>query len=289
MKTEQTIRIAFILNAVFSIFELIGGMIIGSAAILSDAIHDMGDAVSIAVSYFLEKKSKKHPDHIFTYGYARYSTIGALITTLTLLIGSVIMIYNAIHRIITPTEINYNGMIVFAVVGVVVNFAAAYVTHKGDSSNQKAVNLHMMEDVLGWFVVLIGAIVMRFTDFVLLDALLSLGVSGYIVFHAIKNLKEIFDLFLEKSPIDTAQIQKHIAHMDGVMDVHHIHIWSLDGHNHLATMHVVTDQDPHTIKHAIREELHAHGIGHVTIETETEPCHELHCHINYQPHHHHHH
>ena len=179
MKTERNILIAFILNLAFSIFEFVGGIITGSVAIMSDAVHDIGDAASIGVSYLLEKKGEK------------YSLIGAFITTLTLLIGSCVTIYNAIGRLIDPTQINYDGMIVFAIVGVCVNLCAAYFTREGDSLNQKAVNLHMLEDVLGWIVVLVGAIVMRFTDFALLDPIMSIGVSAFILINALRNLKEI--------------------------------------------------------------------------------------------------
>ena len=290
MKTEKNIFIAFILNAAFSLFELVGGILIGSTAILSDAIHDAGDAVSIGMSYFLEKKSRQQPDDIFTYGYTRYSVLGGLLTTLTLFLGSAIMIYNAVHRLVSPTEIDYNGMIVFAAVGVVVNLCAAYATHKGDSFNQRAVNLHMLEDVFGWVVVLLGAIVMRFTDFALLDPLLSIAVSLYILFHAVKNLKKILDLFLQKSPVNTTQLKDYLSAIDGVLDVHHLHLWSLDDHTHCATLHVVTDCPPHEIKETVREALKAQGIAHATIETETssETCHDIQCHTEYQPHHHHH-
>ena len=232
MKTQNNILIAFILNLFFSIFEFVGGIFTGSVAIISDAIHDIGDASSIGISYFLEKKSKKQPDEIYTYGYARYSVIGGVITTLILFFGSVTVIINAIEKIINPTEINYNGMIIFAIVGVIVNFTAAYFTREGDSINQKAVNLHMLEDVLGWAVVLIGAVIMRFTDFKILDPLMSIGVAIFILINAIKNLKEVIDIFCEKIPngISTEEIKEHILEIDGVIDVHHIPIWSIDGH-----------------------------------------------------------
>lgn len=297
MKTEQNILIAFILNLSFSVFEFFGGILTGSVAIISDAVHDLGDSASIGISYFLEKKSKKQPDDCYTYGYARYSVIGGLITTVLLLFGSIFVIYNAICRIITPTEINYNGMIIFAVVGVCVNLCAAFFTGKGDSLNQKAVNLHMLEDVLGWVVVLIGAVVMRFTGFSIIDPIMSVGVALFIFIHATGNLKEVAGLFLEKIPcnIDVAELKEHIEKIDGVIDVHHIHVWSLDIRNNLATMHIVTDNEPHNIKDMVRAELRAHGIGHVTIEIEksSEHCHEKHCHIapaaaSAHGHHHHH-
>jgi len=293
MKTEHNIFIAFLLNLSFSVFEFFGGIITGSVAIISDAVHDIGDAASIGASYFLERKSKKQPDEIYTYGYTRYSVIGSVITTLILLVGSAAVIYNAIIRIINPTEINYNGMIIFAIVGVVVNLAAAFFTREGDSLNQKAVNLHMLEDVLGWIVVLIGAVVMRFTDIRIIDPIMSIGVALFIFINAIRNLKDAVDLFLEKAPenVDIGEIKEHISEIEGVLNVHHIHIWSMDGHNNFATMHIVTNADHHKVKDAVREELKEHGIGHATLELEAEGehCHNEHCHIETESHGHHHH
>ena len=296
MKTEKNIFIAFLLNLSFAVFELFGGIFTGSVAILSDAIHDIGDAASIGLSYFLEKKSKRQPDEKYTYGYARYSIIGSAITTLILLLGSALVIYNAISRIITPAEINYDGMIVFAVFGVIINLCAAFVTREGDSLNQKAVNLHMLEDVLGWIVVLVGAIVMRFTDISIIDPLMSVGVAIFIIINSVENLKEVIDLFLEKTPngIDVCEIKEHIMEIDGVIDVHHIHLWSMDAHANYATMHVVTDANAHEIKDAIKKELTEHGISHATLELETsdEHCHEEDCHTkntSASEHHHHHH
>lgn len=294
MKTERNI---FILNFAFSIFEIVGGIFTGSVAIISDAVHDMGDATSIGISFFLERKSKKQPDEKYTYGYARFSVIGGVITTLILLLGSIIVVYNAVLRIITLAPINYNGMIIFAVVGVIINFIAAYFTREKSSINQKAVNLHMLEDVLGWAVVLIGAIIMRFTNFAILDPILSIAVALFIFINAFKNLKEVVDLFLEKTPknIDIPEIKNHICEIEGVLDVHHIHVWSMDGQANYATLHVVTNEDGHEIKHKIREELKEHGIAHATLELEHagEHCHEEHCHVETHSHsghcHHHHH
>lgn len=296
MKTERNIFFAFILNLAFSVFEFIGGVFTGSVAIISDAVHDIGDAISIGVAFFLEKKSKRQPDKKYTYGYARYSVIGSLFTTLILLFGSMMVIFNAILRIINPIEINYNGMIIFAIIGVCVNFGAALLTRGGDSLNQRAVNLHMLEDVLGWIVVLVGAVVMRFTDFYIVDPLMSIGVAIFILINALKNLKKILDLFLEKTPrgISIDEIAEHIRKVEGVLSVHHIHVWSMDGDNNYATMHIVVNADTHTIKHKIRDELKEHDIGHVTLEFETEGehCHEEHCHVDVvssSGHHHHHH
>lgn len=293
MKTERNILIAFLLNLSFAVFEFFGGVFTGSVAIMSDAIHDIGDAAGIGVSYFFEKKSKKHPDDTHTYGYARYSVIGSVIITLILLLGSAAVIYNAIVRIVQPTEIRYNEMIIFAVVGVVVNLLAVLFTRGGDSINQRAVNLHMLEDVLGWAVVLIGAIVMRFTDFTWIDPVMSIGVTVFIVIHAFGHLKEALDLFSEKTPhgIEVDEIREHLCEIEGVTDVHHIHIWSIDGEDHCATMHVVTDAEPYEIKKRVREELREHGICHTTLELEAvgELCNDEQCHTEHHAGHHHHH
>lgn len=293
MKAERNIFIAFILNLGFSIFEFIGGAVTGSVAIMSDAIHDLGDAAGIGVSYFLERKSKGRPNATYTYGYARYSVVGSMFITLILLIGSAAVIYNAIDRIFHPVKIHYDGMILFAVVGAAVNFCAAWFTKDGDSLNQKAVNLHMLEDVLGWLVVLVGALVMRFTDIAVLDPILSIGVAVFILIHAIGNLKEALDIFLEKAPRDVCpeEITAHLLEIPAVLDVHHLHLWTMDGQSHYATMHIVHTGDAHAVKDAVREELREHGIAHVTLELETEGehCHEKQCCVKLQSHHGHHH
>lgn len=296
MKTDKNILIAFILNLSFSIFELIGGTFTNSVAIISDAIHDIGDALSIGISYFLEKKSKRAPDEKYTFGYIRYSVIGSAITTVILLFGSIVVIYNSILRFFNPVKINYDGMILFAVFGVIVNFLAAFFTRKGHSLNQKSVNLHMLEDVLGWIVVLIGAVVMKFTDISLIDSILSISVALFILVNALKNFKSILDLFLEKIPnnISIPEIKEHLVEIKEIEDIHHIHIWSIDGYNNYATMHVVTNTPGHDIKNKIREELKEHGINHVTIELEEkgEKCDNSECKVdinNTSEHHHHHH
>ena len=295
MKSEKNILVAFLLNISFSILELLGGFFTGSIAIMSDSVHDLGDAISIGISYFLEKMSKKKPDKNHTYGYLKYSVIGSVITTVILLVGSSFVIYESIKRMITPVEVNYNGMIIFAIFGVVINTLASYVTRDGNSLNQRSVNLHMLEDVLGWVVVLVGSILMKFTDISILDPVLSIGVSIFIFVHAIKNLKEIMDVFLEITPknIDIEEIEHHIKEVPGVMDVHHIHVRSMDGYHNFATLHIVTKEYKEEIKKQVKDELKEHGISHSTIEIELEDetCKEIDCKMEavQSGHHHHHH
>ena len=297
LTSAARILTAFLLNLFFSVFELIGGIFTGSVAILSDALHDLGDAAGIGCSFFLEKKSRKQPDATHTYGYARYSVLGGLITTVILLAGSCLVIYNAILRLLNPTPIHYNGMLIFAVVGVAVNLAAAIFTRHGDSLNQRAVNLHMLEDVLGWIVVLIGALVMRFTDWVFIDPLMSIAVAIFILVHAVGTLREILNLFLEKTPdgVSVEELTAHLTALSDVIGVHHVHVRSLDGTSHYATLHAVINGDPAEAKAAIRAELAEHGITHATIEIETpdEVCGEVECRVETNGessgrHHHHH-
>ncbi len=283
MKSKQKIFIAFILNLFFSIFELVGGFLTGSVAILSDALHDFGDATSIGISYFLEKLSGKKPNETYTYGYLRFSVLGGLITSVTLLISSVIVIYSAVLKIINPTVINHDGMLIFAIVGLTVNLVATFFTHGGHTLNQKAVNLHMLEDALGWFAVLVGAIIIKFTALYIIDPILSIIVATFIVINAVKNLITIFNLFLLKTPknVPITEILEHLKSIDGVIDVHHFHLSSLDGSVYIATLHLVTEKYDSIVKRAVKNELKEHGITHSTIEIEEkeESCQETNCNV----------
>ena len=293
MKTKKNILMAFILNLGFSLFELIGGFFTNSISIMSDSIHDLGDSISIGISYILEKKSSQKPDNKYTYGYARYSVLGSVITTSILIVSSIFVIYTAFKRLFNPVEINYNGMLIFAIVGVVVNFIAALYTKSGHSLNEKSVHLHMIEDILGWVIVLIGAIIIRFTKINQIDTLLSIVVAIYILTNAFKNLTEILDLFLEKVPknIDIDKIKEKLLNIKNISDIHHIHIWSHDGYNNYATLHVIIKNEDKNIKKEIRKILLDFDISHVTIEIETanEICEDKICEEKEIIKHHHHH
>ena len=299
MKSDFKILVAFLMNLLFSIAEFIGGFFTHSVAISSDALHDLGDSLSIGISYILEKISKRPATQEYTYGYVRFSVLGSLIQTAVLFSGSLIVIYSSIMRIIHPIAINYKGMIIMAICGVVINAGAMLFTHGGKSLNQKAVSLHMLEDVLGWIVVLIGAIIMQFTDITYIDPILSIGVALFSLSHAVHIFIEAMKILLLKTPDDISceDIAAHIKALEGIDDVHHIHIWSFDGFAHNATLHVVSDGALSDIKNAVREELAEHGITHSTIEIERsdEHCENHECesrpahHHRHHHHHHHHH
>ncbi len=281
--TKKNILIAFLLNLFFSVFELVGGFITGSIAIVSDSVHDFSDALTIGISYFLEKKSLKKADKNYTYGYNRYSILGAFLTTSILIIGSFLVIFNSASRIVNPVALNYDGMIFLALIGIVINGIASFVTRDSHSLNQRSVNLHMLEDVLGWVVVFIGAIVIKFTDIVLIDSIMSIGVALFILIEALKNMKDTLDLFLEKTPkdIDVDKIEKDLLKIDHVVSIHHLHFWSLDDNTNLATLHVVVDKNDCSIKNDIKNKLKDYGISHTTVEVESkdEKCMDLNCHI----------
>ena len=275
-ESYKNIKIAFLLNILFSILEAIGGILINSISIITDSVHDFGDAISIGVSYLLEKKSTKESNSTHTYGYLRYSLLGALITSIILLIGSTAAIYNAVLRIINPEDINSDGMIIFAILGVIINGYAAYRTSHGEKHNEKAINLHMLEDVLGWVAVLIGSIFIKVFNLPIIDPILSILIGLYILFHVYRYIKEVFDIFMEKTPegININEIKKEIKeHFKDISNIHHVHIWSLDGVNNCMTCHVLlnkkmTAKDIMELKDNIKNELKEFNINHTTLEIE---------------------
>lgn len=244
MKTRRNILIAFLLNLLFSILEAFGGFFTGSVAILSDSLHDMGDAVSIGFSWFLEKKSTKAANDKYTFGYRRYSLLGAFITVAILVVGAAVVIYGAVRRIMSPVEINRNGMLWFAVAGIIINLIAAFVTREGDSVNQKAVNLHMMEDVLTWGAVLAGAIIIRFTGWSIVDPILSILISLYILHEAAETGSEVLNVFLMKTPekVELDALRNRIADIPNVENVNGIRVFSIDGEENYADVKIAVKQ-----------------------------------------------
>lgn len=277
MKTERRMILSFLLNFVFTIIEFIGGIISNSVALLSDSIHDLGDSISIGISIYLERKSRKKPDMKYTYGYKRFSLLGAFISSIILLIGSGVIIFEAINRLLNPELINTELIIYFSILGVVVNGLAAINSSKGKSLNEKAITLHMLEDVLGWVTLLITSIIMHYTDILILDALLSIGFTAFIVYHALKNLNQVFKIFLEATPtnIDINDITDKLEKVDNVAKIHHFHLWTLEGHYSLCTFHAVV-KDNLQPKDIINSQnnmlslLKKEGIKHATIQIEFE-------------------
>lgn len=284
MDSKDDIKLAFFLNLGFSLFELIGGLLTNSISIFSDAIHDFGDSLAIGISYILEKVSNKKSDKTYTYGYKRYSLLGASLTSIILIVGSLIVLGNAMLRLFNPMEVHFAGMFIFAIFGIAINGYAAYKTSKSVNMNEKSVNLHMLEDVLGWIAVLVGALLIKITGWNVIDPLLSIVIAILIGYEAIKNVLDVVNVILEKTPssVDIDLLKEELKKIDHVLDVHHIHVWSLDGNEVLLTMHVlinktVTKKNYELVKKDIKDALKSHSIQHSTIEIEYENCEEEVC------------
>lgn len=274
---QKNIKIAFLLNLAFTILEIVGGFWTNSMAILSDALHDLGDSLSLGIAWYLEKYSEKGPDQKFSFGYARFSLLGALINSLILVGGSVLILARTIPRIFQPEDVNSEGMLIFAILGIVINGMAVLRLKKGASLNERVVSWHLMEDILGWVVILIASIILMFIDIPILDPILSFLITLYVLYNVVKNLKEILNVFLQGVPegLSISEIEQGIVEKTGVLSAHHTHIWSLEGEKNLLSTHIIVGDETKrkeiiTIKHNIRELMKKKGIGHVTIEIDFE-------------------
>jgi len=272
---------AFLLNISFCVIELIGGLFTNSIAILSDALHDFGDSISLGLAWYFQRISKRKPDTRYTYGYKRFSTMSALVNCLVLLTGSGFILYESVKRILDPVEPNAHVMFVLAIVGVLVNGAAIVRLKKGHSLNEKVVSLHLLEDVLGWVAVLIGSVVMIFVDVPVLDPVLSIGISFYVLYNVYNNLKSVFRVILQGKPSDVneEEIRESLLALPNVKSIHDLHIWTMDSEYMVLTVHLVVENSaPKNELQALRTAAHQllknMDVQHSTIEIEfvAETC-----------------
>jgi cobalt-zinc-cadmium efflux system protein len=275
--TSKNFRTVFFLNFGFTIFEIVGGILTNSIAIISDALHDFGDTISIGLAWYLEKYSHKKSDHKYTYGYGRFSLLGALINAMVLIIGSTFVLANAIPRIIEPQATNAEGMIIFAIIGVIVNGAAVFKLKNEESMNARVMMLHLLEDVLGWIAIFAVAIALLFWQTYILDAILSIMITFYILFNVTVNLKKTISLFLQATPdhIQLEMIDEKLKSIDKVISSHHTHVWSLDGANHILTTHLIVEKSTTRdeivrIKSKCKQLFEDLKMTHFTIEIELE-------------------
>ena len=275
--SEKNLKVAFFLNLGFSILEIFGGLYVNSVAIVSDAIHDIGDSLSLGTAWYLDIKSKKNADKKYSYGYGRFSLLGALINSLVLITGSVFVIYEAIQRLITPESSDAAGMILFAILGIVINGYAAWKLSGGKSLNEKVISWHLLEDVLGWVAVLLVAIILQFKDIQYLDPALSLLITAYILWGVFGRLKETLNVFLQEVPkgIVIKDIESDLLKINHVHSLHHTHVWSLEGENHVFTTHLKLHEikdlnELAEIKEAAKKVLNKYNFEHCTIEIELD-------------------
>ncbi|MFN3236508.1 MAG: cation diffusion facilitator family transporter [Pseudomonadales bacterium] len=280
---ESTSRIAwaFFLNVSFTIIEFIGGWLTNSTAIMADAVHDLGDSLSIGLAWILGTLSKRESTSKFSYGYRRFSLLGALINGIVLIIGSIWVMSEAIPKLFNPEMPVVEGMFALAILGVTVNGYAAFKLSKGKSLNEQILNWHLLEDVLGWVAVLVVSIVLMFVEWPILDPILSIAFTLFILINVLRNLWATTKLFLQAAPdADTAKaIHESLFSFAEVKDIHHLHFWSLDGEHHVMTAHLELNElvEPARqiqLKTEIADQLSGFGLEHTTIELEfpNEPC-----------------
>ncbi|MBT3560227.1 MAG: cation transporter [Flavobacteriaceae bacterium] len=273
--SSNNIKVAFFLNFAFTILEIIGGLYVNSIAIISDAIHDLGDTISLGTSWYLEEISHKKSNKKFSFGYKRFSLLGALINSIILIIGSLYVITEAVGRILEPEHTDAKGMIFFAVIGVLVNGYAAWKLSGGKTMNEKVASWHLVEDVLGWVAVLVVAIILNFKDIHYLDPALSLLITIYILWNVIIRLKQTLFIFLQGVPeeLDINEIESKILNIDFVNSIHHMHIWSLEGEHNVFTAHIKIDDNSNLnnfkkVKFDVKDILKEYKFEHYTVEVE---------------------
>jgi len=272
---SERIGVVFFLNFFFTIIEFVGGLLTNSTAIMADAVHDLGDTLSIGLAWFLNRLSKKHPNDQFTYGYYRFSLIGALINGMVLITGSAWVLSEAIPKLLEPQMPHAQGMFWLAILGVTVNGYAAWKISAGKTLNERVLNWHLLEDVLGWVSVLIVSILLLFFDWPILDPILSIVFTLYILMNVVKTTRQTIKIFMQSVPDDEMlkDIRSRLTTLEHVNAVHHLHLWSLDGENHVLTAHLEIDQmisadEQKYIKQQISERLAGFSLAHTTIELE---------------------
>lgn len=277
----RVLGFAFVLNLSFALIEFVGGWMTNSIAIISDAVHDLGDSFALALTWYFEKKSLKQRDETYTYGYRRWSVLAALISSGVLLVGSTLIVTEAIPRLWQAPEVHTPGMIGLAILGVFINGLAFFRLQSQISPGERAVRWHLLEDILGWVAVLIGSVVMYFTNWYWLDPVLSIGVALFILWGVFKNVRSFSRILLQAVPedIDIHRLSSDIKAVSGVVDVHDLHLWTLDSNKHVLSLHVVIANQTsilelQEIKQAVKTAIGNHKIAHDTLEIEflNEDC-----------------
>lgn len=272
----NNLKLALALNLFFTVIEFIGGAMTNSVAILSDAIHDLGDSIAIATALWLENHSLKGRNGAYSYGNRRYSILAATLTSIILVVGSVLIVYTSVPRLIHPEAVHTGGMFWLAIMGLSFNgFTAWKLSRNNKSLNQRAIMLHLMEDVLGWAAVLLGSAIMYFTRWYWIDPVLSLGIAAFVLYNAIINLKSAGRIFMQAVPkrFDEGEITAKLMKIPMVLDIHDLHVWTMDGEFNVLTTHIVLQtgadvNDIQEVRKLAMQILHDHEIQHPTLQIE---------------------
>ena len=281
MTTNRAVWLAFFLNLSFAIVEFIAGGVFGSSAVLADSVHDLGDAIAIGLSAFLETISNREEDSHYTLGYKRFSLLGALITAVILMTGSVLVILENITKMFHPQPVNDEGILWLGIIAVTINMLASLVVRKGKTKNESILSLHFLEDTLGWIAVILMAIILRFTDWYILDPLLSLVISFFILSKAIPRFWSTLKIFLDAVPegVDIKQVKSDLEQLEYVASVNQINLWTMDGLEKNAIIHVCLEHIKHmeVCKESIRDLLKDCGFQNITIEVDADVAsHQVH-------------
>lgn len=275
--SQKNIKTALLLNVSFTIIEFVGGIFTNSLAILADALHDLGDSVVLGLALYAEKKSKKGSDAVRTFGYARLSVLSAMVSGAVLIGGSLYILSEAIPRLLNPEAVNAPGMMILAVIGIFFNALGALRLRKGEGINEKVLSWHLLEDVLGWTAVLIGGALIYFFDLPIIDPIVTILFTLFILWGVVRSMREVVNLLLQGVPakVNLETLKSDLAAMEGILGVHDVHVWSLEGKTNILTAHVVVHpqsiDEAHEFQRKIKERLHdKHHIEHSTIELETE-------------------
>ena len=274
MKAKYTVWLAFFLNLTYAIVEFIAGGVFGSSAVLADSVHDLGDAIAIGISAFLESISNREEDSHYTLGYKRFSLLGAMVTAVILMTGSVLVILENIAKIFHPQSVNDEGILWLGIIAITINVLASLVIRKGQTKNESILSLHFLEDTLGWVAVILMAIVLRFTDWYILDPLLSLAISFFILSKALPRFWSTLKIFLDAVPegVDIQKIKTDLAELNHVASINQLNLWTMDGLEKNAIVHVCLKEMEHmeTCKESIRIFLKDCGFQNITIEVDAD-------------------
>lgn len=276
-ESSKKMLIVFSVNLIFSAIEFFFGFLFNSIAIMTDAVHDLGDALSIGLATYFEKLSTREANDQYSFGHQRFSLLGALVTAVILLGGSSVILVTAVPRLLDPVEVNHEGMFWLSLFAIAANGFSAWLMSRGESHNESLLNLHMLEDVLGWVGVLLVSVLLNYTDWYFLDPLLSIGIASFIIYKTWPLFKETIEIFLEATPrnLSREKIEETILSIEGVTNVSHLHVWSIDGKEHAMTVTVSTSvegmEQIETIKDQIRNNLSDYAVHHSTIEVVYDP------------------
>ena len=274
MSSKTSIWLAFFLNLSYAIVEFIAGGIFGSSAVLADSVHDLGDAMAIGISALLETISNREEDRQYTLGYKRFSLLGAMLTAVILMIGSVLVILENVTKIVHPQPVNENGILWLGIIAVAINVLASLVVRKGKTKNESILSLHFLEDTLGWLAVILMAIILRFTDWYILDPILSLVISIFILTKAIPRFWSALKIFLDAVPegVDIKQVMSDLEGLDNVASLNQLNLWTMDGLEKNAIVHVCLKEieQMETCKEFIRNLLKDCGFQNITIEVDAD-------------------